>query len=305
MERLLGSAREPQIWSLSDQRYHCGNLPIIDRQSRKSIEGLSPPPSYMMAISVSRSLHRSLNTAAILSPLILFSQKMNAVQVVQVGAPLEFRKLAIPEPASGQVVAKQKYSSANPLDYKVQHAVTQGGLPLPVTLEWDISGVIVTAGEGVTKFKIGDEVFGFTNIVGGAFAQYVPVNIEHIVPRRFIPGPEAGAIPVVFTTAWVPLYVQDDLSKRRGQGIYIASGSGGIGHIAIQPAASTRVSQSLRALGNLTVCNYVCIAVQMSSSIIRRKMLSPKSCVVPTIRVSIWHLIQLTMRGHLYRLRRW
>jgi NADPH:quinone reductase-like Zn-dependent oxidoreductase len=161
---------------------------------------------------------------------------MNAVQVVKVGAPLEFRKLPIPEPGPGQVIVKQEFSSVNPLDYKVQHAVTQGDLPLPVTIGWDISGPVVSVGTGVTKFKVGDEVFGFTNIVGGAFAEYVLVNIEHIAPRRHLPGLEAGALPVVFTTAWVPLYVQDDLSKRRGQSIYIAGGSGGIGHIAIQLA---------------------------------------------------------------------
>lgn len=161
---------------------------------------------------------------------------MNAVQVVKVGAPLEFRQIPIPEPGPGQVVVKQKYSSVNPLDYKVQHAVTQGDLPLPVTIGWDISGMVVRIGDDVTKLKVGDEVFGFTNIVGGAFAEYVLVNVEHIVRRRHMPGLEAAAIPVVFTTAWVPLYIQDDLTKRRGQSIYIAGGSGGVGHIAVQLA---------------------------------------------------------------------
>jgi len=161
---------------------------------------------------------------------------MNAIQVVKAGAPLELRQLAIPEPEPGQVVVKQQYSSVNPLDYKVQHAVTQGGLPLPVTIGWDISGTVVSIGDDVTKFKVGDEVFGFANIVGGRFAEYVIVNVEHIVPRRHMPALEAGAIPVVFTTAWMPLFILDDLSKRRGQSIYIAGGSGGIGHIAVQLA---------------------------------------------------------------------
>jgi NADPH:quinone reductase len=161
---------------------------------------------------------------------------MNAVQVVAVGKPLEFRHLAIPEPGPGQVLVKQQYSSVNPLDYKVQYAVTQGDLPLPVTIGWDISGIVERLGSGVTKFKVGDQVFGFTNITGGALAEFVSVNIEHIVHRRNMPASIAGAVPVVFTTAWVPLYLQDDISNRAGQTIYVAGGSGGIGHLAIQLA---------------------------------------------------------------------
>jgi NADPH:quinone reductase len=181
---------------------------------------------------------------------------MNAIQVVAVAEPLELRKILIPTSGPGQVVVKQQYSSVNPLDYKVQHAVTQGGLPLPVTIGWDISGVVSSVGEGVTKFAVGDDVFGFTNIVGRALAEYVLVNIEHVVPRKYMPGPEAGAVPVVFTTAWVPLYVQDNLSKRAGQTIYIAGGSGGIGHIAIQLAkhAGLTVITSASKVEGLRLC---------------------------------------------------
>jgi len=161
---------------------------------------------------------------------------MNAIQVVGVAQPLELRRLPIPEPGPGQIVVKQQFSSINPLDYKVQHAVTQGDLPLPVTIGWDISGIVSAIGTSVTKFKVGDAVFGFTNIVGGALAEYVVVNVEHVVLRRYLSGELAAALPVVFTTAWVPLYVQDDLNKRAGQTIYIAGGGGGIGHIAIQLA---------------------------------------------------------------------
>jgi NADPH:quinone reductase-like Zn-dependent oxidoreductase len=161
---------------------------------------------------------------------------MDAVQVVGVAQPLELRRLPIPQPGPDQVVVKQQFSSVNPLDYKVQHAVTQGDLPLPVTIGWDISGIVTQIGSGVTKFRVGDPVFGFTNIVGGALAEYVLVNVQHIVLRKNLEAAEAGVLPVVFTTAWVPLFVQDDISKRKGQSIYIAGGSGGIGHIAIQLA---------------------------------------------------------------------
>jgi NADPH:quinone reductase-like Zn-dependent oxidoreductase len=181
---------------------------------------------------------------------------MNAIQVVAVAQPLQLRKIPIPTPGPGQVVVKQQYSSVNPLDYKVQHAITQGGLPLPVTIGWDISGVVSSVGEGVTKFSVGDEAFGFTNIVGGALAEYVLVNIEHVVLRKYMPGPEAGAVPTVFTTAWVPLYIQDDLSKRAGQTIYIAGGSGGIGHVAIQLAkhAGLTVITSASKFEGLKLC---------------------------------------------------
>ena len=72
--------------------------------------------------------------------------------------------------------------------------------------------------------------------LSGALAEYVLVTIEHIVLRKNLSAIEAGVLPIVFTTAWVPLFVQDDISKRKGQSIYIAGGSGGIGHLAIQLA---------------------------------------------------------------------
>jgi len=143
--------------------------------------------------------------------------------------------LDIPHALKGHVVVKQEFSSFNPLDFKV-HTVNAGHLPFPFTLGWDISGVVSEVGEDVKGFQVGDKVFGFTNLTGGSFAEYVAVNQEHIAKREHAPAADAAALPVVFATTWQPLFCNDDLNNRKGQTIFIPGGGGGIGHIAIQLA---------------------------------------------------------------------
>jgi len=129
-------------------------------------------------------------------------------------------------------------------------------LPLPITLGWDIAGTVTAIGEGVTKFAVGDEVFGFTNGTGGAFAEYVVTHVNHLVKRVHLPVAEAAASPIVFATTWQPLYCNDDLNKRKGQVIFIPGGGGGIGHIAIQLAkwSGLKVITSASKADSLQLC---------------------------------------------------
>jgi len=132
-------------------------------------------------------------------------------------------------------LVKQHYSSVNPMDEKVRK-FNYFKLPLPATLGWDVAGVVTEVGEGVTKFSVGDEVFGFATMAGGGFAQYVLANERSVVKRVNLPADVAGGSSIVWGTAWNPLYIVDDLNKRKGQTIFIPGGGGGIGHVAIQLA---------------------------------------------------------------------
>ncbi|KAK1573694.1 mycocerosic acid synthase [Colletotrichum navitas] len=107
----------------------------------------------------------------------------------------------------------------------------------PVGLE--AAGIVTRVGAGVTRFKPGDRVFGFT--FNGAFSTYgrgaegtlakVPEN------QSFA---EAAVIPIVYTTAYACLYDIGGLDKRTRRGqkstVLIHAAAGGVGQAAIQLA---------------------------------------------------------------------
>src|ERR1700761_3431842 len=73
------------------------------------------------------------------------------------GFPLEAIRVPVPRPGPEQVLIKAAYSSLNPLEYKLADLNFFGRTP-PVILGFDMSGVVVEVGEGVTRFAVGDEV---------------------------------------------------------------------------------------------------------------------------------------------------
>lgn len=60
-----------------------------------------------------------------------------------------------------EILLKVHAAAVNPGDTWVAAGRTKLFLPctLPVTLGYDVSGTVLAVGEGVTKFKVGDEVF--------------------------------------------------------------------------------------------------------------------------------------------------
>jgi len=104
-----------------------------------------------------------------------------------------------------------------------------------MTLGFDVSGTVVAVGSGVKDLAVGDAVFGFLP-GGGGFAEYVKIKPNAIVKRGAIPAKDAGAYGVAYGTAWQALFMAHDITKAKGQSIYIPGGSGGVGHFAVQLA---------------------------------------------------------------------
>jgi len=111
----------------------------------------------------------------------------------------------------------------------------------PAIAEMDVSGIVVSQGEQVKSFKVGDEVFGIipgdiemkTGI--GALAQYTVVEEIHLSHKpQNISWQEAAAIPLVSLTAYDGLAEIGGLKS--GQRVFINGGSGGVGSVGIQIA---------------------------------------------------------------------
>lgn len=69
-----------------------------------------------------------------------------------------------------EVLIKVKAISINPVDIKVRSREAPLAEDLahhnPLILGWDVSGEVTAVGSEVSKFQIGNEVFGMVNFVG-------------------------------------------------------------------------------------------------------------------------------------------
>ena len=96
----------------------------------------------------------------------------------------------------------------------------------------DVAGVVVEAGAAVTRFAIGDEVFG---VAPGSFAEYAVAAESRIAPKpATLSFAQAAVVPVSAATALRALV---DVGRLRpGQSVLVVGASGGVGTYAVQLA---------------------------------------------------------------------
>ena len=159
--------------------------------------------------------------------------------------------MPIPEIKPGHLVVKVHASSVNPIDCKVRSGVVPDISPeFPAILHGDVSGVVEVVGEGVTRFKIGDEIFGCAggfHGLGGALAEFMVVDANLIAKKpKSLSMLKSAALPLVSITAWEALFEKAKLTN--GMNILIHAGVGGVGHIAVQLAkwAGAHVTVTIR-----------------------------------------------------------
>ena len=165
---------------------------------------------------------------------------MKAVCIYSYGGPdvLVYEDAPRPHPAAGEVLIRVHAAGINPVDWKIRegHLKEMIKHTLPLVLGWDVSGVVEALGSGVTRLKVGDEVFSRPDIArDGAYAEYLviretevalkPKNLDHI---------HSAALPLAGLTAWQTLFDAGGLTA--GQRVLIHGAAGGVGHLAVQLA---------------------------------------------------------------------
>ena len=165
---------------------------------------------------------------------------MKAVRIHNYGGSdvLEIENIPIPEYADDEVLIQIHATSVNPIDWKVREGLLQSRNlhTLPLTLGWDVSGVVARAGSKVKKFKPGDEVYTRPDVHrDGSYAEYIVVkdNIVDFKPKS-ITHLEAASLPLVGLTAWTALIKIAEI--KRGQKVLIHAAAGGVGSLAVQIA---------------------------------------------------------------------
>ena len=168
---------------------------------------------------------------------------MRAVQVTRFGGPEVLRCVDVerPAPISTEVLVRVIAAGVNPVDCKTRRGegVARWVGPPPFIAGWDVCGVVEAIGYGVTRFKVGDVVFGMPRFprAAGGYAEYVTAPSRQLarVPDGMSPI-EAAALPLAWLTAWQCLV--DTAQILDGQTVVIHGAGGGVGQIAAQIASA-------------------------------------------------------------------
>jgi NADPH:quinone reductase-like Zn-dependent oxidoreductase len=182
---------------------------------------------------------------------------------------LQSRDIAVPEIGASEVLVRVHAASIHVGDW-----ILMTGSPFVMRLATglrkpknrvpgtDFAGTVEAVGADVTRFRPGDDVFGWG---AGAFAEFAHASEDQLVEKpRDLTFEQAAAIGVSASTALQLL--RDDGAVQPGQKVLINGASGGVGTFAVQIAkalgaevtgvTSTKNVEMVRSIGADHVVDY-------------------------------------------------
>ncbi|MEM9477008.1 MAG: NAD(P)-dependent alcohol dehydrogenase [Pseudomonadota bacterium] len=174
---------------------------------------------------------------------------MKALTYSRYGPPevVDIRDVPRPRTASGQVLVRVHASAVNTSDWRIRAAAFPGITALPGRVMFGLlrprnprlgseyAGVVEEVGDGVTRFAVGDRVFGMTT-GGGASAEYLAVPAQSAIAR--IPDgtsfEQAAALPFGGLAALV--FLAQFANVQSGQRVLVVGATGGVGAYGVQIA---------------------------------------------------------------------
>jgi len=182
---------------------------------------------------------------------------------------LELRDIDKPEIGDDQVLVRVRAAGVNPADWAIMSGLPYIARPVyglrkpknPVR-GTDVAGQVEAVGHGVTRFRPGDEVFGWCI---GAYAEYASASEDALALKPAnLTFEQAASVPMAGLVALQAL--RDHGNVQAGQSVLINGASGGIGTFAVQIAkslgslvtgvCSTRNMDLVRSIGADHVIDY-------------------------------------------------
>lgn len=204
---------------------------------------------------------------------------MKAILYQQYGPPdvLQMAEIAKPVPKPNEILIKTYATTVTSGDWRVRSLTVPAGFgwmtrlvfgvsrPRQPILGSELAGVVESVGEAVSRFKVGDAVFAFSDARMGCYAEYKCMPQDGAVARK-PPGlsyGEAAALSFGGTTA---LDFLRRAKLQRGESVLINGASGAVGAAAVQLArhfgahvtavCGTANMAWVRALGASQVIDY-------------------------------------------------
>ena len=205
---------------------------------------------------------------------------MRAIIYEQYGSPkvLRMKEVAKPVPRSNEILIKTYATTVTTGDWRIRSLNLPPGFgflgrlifgvfkPRQPILGMEVAGVIESVGKAVSKFKIGDAVFSFTDAAMGCHAEYLCISEDGAVALKpsNLSFNESAALSFGGTTA---LSFLRRANLKAGDRILINGASGGVGTAAVQLAkhfgavvtavCSTPNVELVKSLGANHIIDYV------------------------------------------------
>jgi NADPH2:quinone reductase len=131
-------------------------------------------------------------------------------------------------------------------------------MAFPYVVGSDLAGTVERLGSGVTRFQVGDRVWGSNQgLFGrqGATSEFAAVSEEWLYPTpKTLSDIDASSMALVGITAHLGLFQCANL--KAGETVYVSGGSGGVGSMVIQMAraAGARVATTAGKAEGLDLC---------------------------------------------------
>src|ERR1700691_4585680 len=164
-------------------------------------------------------------------------QVMKAVRFEKYGGieVLQVADVPMPEPSRGEALVKIKAASISPGEAKIREGMMHAMWPatFPSGEGSDLAGIVTKVVPDVERFKVGDEVIGFTDR-RASHAEYVVVEAQNLtIKPAKVPWEVAGSLAIAGSTAYASVRA---VSLKRGDTVAVSGAAGGVGSIAVQLA---------------------------------------------------------------------
>jgi len=165
---------------------------------------------------------------------------MRAMALADADSGLALHELPIPRPAVDEVLVRVHASSVNPIDVLVARGrYPWGTFEFPAVPGWDFAGTVERIGARVTRYQVGDEVFGYWSkrrFHDGTWAEYVAVPETGILTHKpaGLRFTQAAAMPLAAVTA---LLAVDAVAPLEGEAVLVVGAAGAVGRYTVQLAA--------------------------------------------------------------------
>jgi NADPH:quinone reductase-like Zn-dependent oxidoreductase len=176
---------------------------------------------------------------------------MKAIVYTEFGPPevLRLQEVEKPTPKNDEVIVKLFATTVTSGDYRMRSSpaslriiasLTGNGFgvktPSSPILGSEFAGEIESVGEKVTLFKVGDQVYGDSGSLAGAYAEYLSMPADGAIAAKptNLTFEEAAAIPRGAQTALY--FVRDKGKIKSGQDVLVYGASGSVGTYAVQLA---------------------------------------------------------------------
>jgi NADPH2:quinone reductase len=156
---------------------------------------------------------------------------MKAFQVQSFEQPPELVDVALPQPASGEVLLKISACGLNFADLLMQKGKYQDTPQPPFTLGMEVCGTVAALGEGVTGLSQGDRVVVFGGQGGLAEYGVFPAERCRPVPDSMADA-EAAGFMVAYGTSHLALTRRARLQE--GETLLVLGAAGGVGLTAVE-----------------------------------------------------------------------